>query len=98
MHSDEIRLAAYVNSQQNSFECWAEPDRNVLPYHKLFEKFTTWLSNPESTKGGRYDEHDEGSMTAISFQQVASIMVRPQPSSSAEAPPPPSVEHALKRG
>jgi hypothetical protein len=80
------------------FEGRAEPDRYVLPDRKLFEEFTAWLSDPKSAKGGWYYEHDEGSLTAISFHQVASMLVRPQPSSTIESPPSPGAEHALKRG
>jgi hypothetical protein len=80
------------------FEGRTEPDRFVLPDRKLFEEFTAWLSDPKSAKGGWYYEHDEGSLTAISFHQVASIMVRPQPNSPIEYPPSPSAEHSLKHG
>ncbi|HMF13610.1 MAG TPA: hypothetical protein VKE94_14925 [Gemmataceae bacterium] len=80
------------------FEGRTEPDRFVLADRKLFEEFTAWLSDPKSAKGGWYYEHDEGSLTAISFQQVASIMVRPQPNSRIEPPPPSSAEHFLKHG
>jgi hypothetical protein len=79
------------------FEGRVEPDRFVLPDRKLFEEFTAWLSDPKSAKGGWYYEHDEGSLTAISFQQVASMLVRPQPTSNIEPPPPASGEHAIRR-
>ena len=80
------------------FEGRTEPDRFVLPDRKLFEEFTAWLSDPKSASGGWYYEHDEGSLTAISFQQIASIMVCPQPNSPIEPPPLHSVEHSLKHG
>jgi hypothetical protein len=80
------------------FEGRTDPDRFVLPDRKLFEEFTAWLSDPKSAKGGWYYEHDEGSLTAISFHQIASMIVRPQPSSSIEPTPAPSSEHAIRRG
>jgi len=73
-----------------------EPERIVLEDRNLYEEFTAWLRDPKTSKGGWYYEHDNGSMTAISFQQVASMMVRPQPPSYAEAPSPASAEHPLR--